>query len=178
MDHQDHVALLRDGLSGEAGAWADLGSGGGAFTLALAELIGPAGEIYSIDKDRDALRRQEQTMRQRFPDLRVHYHFADFTHPPDLPPLDGIVMANSLHFIVDKDAQLRRVLQSLRPGGRLILVEYEAARGNLWVPYPLEFRTFETLARRAGFSGVRLLHIRPSRFLHAIYSALAVKSVS
>jgi precorrin-6B methylase 2 len=37
------------------GTWADLGSGGGAFTLALADLIGPQGVIYSMDRDRYAL---------------------------------------------------------------------------------------------------------------------------
>ena len=38
MDHTDHVNLLRDAV-GLGGTWADFGSGTGAFTLALAELI-------------------------------------------------------------------------------------------------------------------------------------------
>ena len=51
MDHEDHVYLLRGGVPGVGGVWADLGSGRGAFTLALADLIGRTGHIYSVDKD-------------------------------------------------------------------------------------------------------------------------------
>src|SRR5579863_6185040 len=100
MTHDDHVRLLRDGIPASAGGvWADLGSGWGAFTLALADLLGSGGRIYSVDRDSGALREQEQAMRERFPDRSVTYLAADFTRPLDLPPLDGIVMANSLHFV-------------------------------------------------------------------------------
>ena len=51
MNHNDHVNLLRKGIPEKGGLWADLGSGTGAFTLALADLIGSTGHIYSIDKD-------------------------------------------------------------------------------------------------------------------------------
>ena len=40
MNHDDHVALLRGGIDQPGGVWADVGSGTGAFTLALADLIG------------------------------------------------------------------------------------------------------------------------------------------
>src|SRR5579859_2025616 len=105
MNHDDHVRLLRDGVLGP-GVWADLGSGRGAFTLALADLVGPAGVIYSIDTDRRALRDQRADMQSRFPDVAVHYFEADFTKPLDVPPLDGIVMANSLHFHRQKEPVL------------------------------------------------------------------------
>ena len=100
MNHDDHVALLRGGIEQTGRVWADFGSGTGAFTLALAELIGRAGVIYSIEQDRSALAQQERSLRERFPDSIVHYRAADFTRPiPDgVPPLDGIVMANALHF--------------------------------------------------------------------------------
>ena len=44
MEHPDHVALLRPGVP-PGGAWADIGAGEGAFTLALADLLGPGGSI-------------------------------------------------------------------------------------------------------------------------------------
>src|SRR6185312_1071147 len=96
-------------------------------------------QIYSIDRDRRALQRQQSELSRRFPDTVLHTVHADFTRPLDLPPLDGVVMANSLHFQRDKDAVLRRMLNYLKPGGRLVLVEYNADRGNHWVPYPLSF---------------------------------------
>jgi ubiquinone/menaquinone biosynthesis C-methylase UbiE len=173
MTHEDHVALLRGGVPGPGGVWADLGSGAGAFTLALADLIGPTGTIYSLDQDRGALREQERAMARRFPAVPVHYHVADFTRPLDLPPLDGVVMANSLHFVRHKDPVLQQVRAALRPGGRLILVEYNADRGNMWVPHPLAYPTWAALAARSGFVATRLLATVPSRFLGAIYAAVS-----
>ncbi len=175
MNHSDHVALLRDGIEKQGGVWADFGSGWGAFTLALADLLGPGAIIYSIDRDRGALREQERTMRAQFPATTVHYLAADFTRPLDLPPLDGAVMANSLHFQRDKPTTLQRVRGYLRPGGRLLLVEYNADKGNPWVPYPLSYPTWEALATREGFTQTRLLATYPSRFLREMYSAVSIK---
>jgi ubiquinone/menaquinone biosynthesis C-methylase UbiE len=150
-----------------------LGSGNGAFTLALAELIGPGGTIYSVDKNANALRQQARTMGSNYPDLTVYYLDRDYSQPFDLPPLNGVVMANSLHFQRQKDGVLQSIRRTLQPGGRLILVEYNVDRGNHWVPYPLSFGTWQALARRNGFVETRLLAKRSSRFLGGIYAALS-----
>lgn len=175
MNHADHVSLLREGVGEPGGVWADFGSGRGAFTLALAELIGPAGQIISVDRDREGLRAQEMAFREWAPERRPKLLFvqADFSRKIDLPPLEGIVMANALHFFRDKEGVLQRVRACLKPGGRLILVEYNVDRGNLWVPYPLSYPSWEALAGRAGLIHTRRLAIRPSRFLGEIYSALS-----
>ncbi len=176
MNHKDHVNLLQKGVPGQGGTWADLGSGTGAFTLALADLLGPTGQIYSIDKDQRALKEQERAMHASFPAITVHYITADFTHQLALPPLDGIIMANSLHFVRHKDPVLQLIRSYLRPGGRFILVEYNTDRGNMWVPYPLSYGTWETLARQNGFIQTRLLATVPSRFFGEIYSALSLQA--
>jgi SAM-dependent methyltransferase len=175
MDHSDHVALLKLGVVSRGGVWADLGSGWGAFTLALADLTGPDSVIYSVDRDRSALRQQQHALSSRFPLVTLHQILADFTSPLALPPLDGLVMANSLHF-VDRARQEAAVLQAhdlLRPGGRLILVEYDTDRGNIWVPNPLSFGSWQALAARAGFVHTEHLASVPSHFLGSIYSALS-----
>ena len=174
MNHSDHVNLLRRGIPGPGGVWADLGSGRGAFTLALADLIGPTGQIYSVDKDGGALREQERAMRSRFPGTTVHYLNADFTQPLDLPPLDGIVMANSLHFLRKKDALLQLVRSYLKRGGRLLIVEYNTDRGNMWVPYPFSYPSWESMAQQNGFASTQLLATRPSSFSGEMYSALSL----
>jgi SAM-dependent methyltransferase len=175
VQHADHVALLRGGVPAAGGVWADFGSGRGAFTLALAELLGPGGAIYSIDRDAGALREQARLLAERFPAARLHPLAADFTHPTPLPlaPLDGLVMANALHFVPDrqKPAVVRRLKSYLKPGGRWLLVEYNVDRGNLWVPHPLAYPTWEALARQCGFEQVRLLATRPSSFLKEFYAA-------
>lgn len=174
MEHKDHVYLLRNGISSPGGTWADLGSGTGAFTLALADLLGPSSHIYSIDKDSRALKSQERAMQASFPSVNVEYIAADFTRKLDLPPLDGIIMANSLHFVRQKGPVLQLLHTYLRPGGRLLLVEYNADRGNMWVPYPLSYPTWEALARQNGFTDTRLLATVPSRFFGEIYAALSL----
>jgi len=146
MNHNDHVRLLRKGVPGPGGIWAELGSGAGAFTLALADLIGETGRIYSVDKDRRALREQEQTLHSRFPAITVQYLVADFTQQLTLPPLDGILMANSLHYVRNKDALLQRLHSYLQPEGRLLLIEYNVDRGNPWVPHPFSARRFPGIA--------------------------------
>ena len=164
MNHADHVALIEGGVGERGGRWADLGAGEGAFTLALADVAGPDAQIIAVDKDARALR----ALSGRF-ETRV----ADFTRPLNLNDLDGVVMANSLHYVRDKEPVLRAVRAMLRPGGRLIVVEYGADRGNPWVPYPFTYARWETIAARSGFKNTRLLKTVPSRWLGSIYSAVS-----
>jgi len=173
VDHADHVRLLRGGVT-RGGTWADLGAGTGAFTLALSELVGPGGEVIAVDRDRGALRELERALRPGGAAVRTLG--ADFTKPIDLPSLDGIVMANSLHFVRDKAPVLALAHRMLKPLGRLLLVEYDADKGNHWVPYPLSFETWRALADASGFSGTRKLASEPSRFLGRIFSAESIKA--
>ena len=174
MNHTDHVHLLQPAGLNPGGIWADLGAGSGAFTLALRELLGAEAHIHAVDRDRPRLDELKQAYLSRFGDLnKLHILAADFSHPLDLPPLDGVLMANSLHFFKDQQKLLRRVRDYLKPGGALLLVEYNVDAGNPWVPYPLSFESFRTLAPLAGFREPRLLAKRPSSFLHEFYSALS-----
>ena len=171
MNHEDLVALIEAavpaGVPGAAGAgasWADLGAGEGNFTRALADLLGPDARITAIDKDARALGSL---------DGRFETQVADFTRPLDLHDLDGVLMANSLHYVRDKQPVLQAVREMIRPEGRLIIVEYGAERGNPWVPYPFTFTQWETMAARAGFKNTRLLKTVPSRWLGSMYSAVS-----
>lgn len=171
MNHHDHVALLQRGVTQSGGIWADLGAGDGAFTLALAELIGDSGTIYAVDRDAGVLRRLVRAMQNRFPNVTLHTLSGDFDRPLDLPPLDGIVMANSLHFIRNKTPTLTRIRSYLKPGRRLLMVEYNSDQGNMWVPYPFSYSTWARLSQASGFEHTELLATYPSRFLREIYCA-------
>jgi ubiquinone/menaquinone biosynthesis C-methylase UbiE len=170
VNHADLVALIEDGVTERGGRWADLGAGEGAFTRALADLLGPAGHITAVDRDGGALR---NLMSERFAGIQVETTEGDFTRPLDLSNLDGIVMANSLHFVRDKAQVLESVRNMLRPGGKLIIVEYGTDRGNSWVPHPFSFERWERMAAQAGFVGTRLLRTIPSRHLGSMYSAVS-----
>jgi len=177
MNHIDHVNLLRPAKLSQGGAYADFGAGSGAFTLALRELVGLDATIYAVDKDRSSLHELESNHRARFNTSRNLILLPnDFSRPLNLPPLDGIVMANSLHFFRNKEKILKHVREFLKPNGALIIVEYNVDSGNLWVPHPLTFETYCLLAPRAGFGEPRLLAEAPSRFLKGFYSAVTYKT--
>ena len=177
MDHKDHIRLLNDGIPSPGGIWAELGSGRGAFTLALAELIGPLGRIYSVDKNKTALQDQARVIQKRFPSdqPKIQYFNTDYTLPLSLPQLNGVVIANSLHFHQDKTAVLELIHDYLLPRGCLILVEYNSDQGNTWVPYPVSFSSWRSIAAKVGFERTRLLERVTSSFMGEIYSAISYK---
>lgn len=166
MRDADLAGLLEKGVEQGPYSWADLGAGEGNFTRALARLLGPKAHITAVDKDAQALRAIGDGIETRV---------ADFTRPLDLHDLDGIVMANSLHFVRNKPPVLQAVRSMLKPGGRLIVVEYGTDRGNPWVPHPFSFETWKRLASEVGFVGTEQIGSVPSRHFGSMYSAVARK---
>lgn len=175
MNHQDHVLLIQNGIKQKGGVWADLGSGEGAFTLALRDLGGESMGIYSVDKDAYSLERQKANFAAMFPQSNTHFITSDFTKELHLPKLDGIIMANAIHYVKNKEEFLQKISTYLKQHGLFVLVEYNASFGNSWVPYPLPFDAFASLAEKTGFEKPMLLETIPSRFLNEIYSAVTYK---
>jgi hypothetical protein len=85
-------------------------------------------------------------------------------------------MANSLHFIpyAKQAALLARAKAYLRPGGRMVIVEYDTNRGNMWVPHPFQYERWEKMAEQAGFIETRQLAYRAGGFLNGMYSAVSI----
>ena len=86
---------------------------------------------YAVDRNPGALRtleREAAVLQDRAGDgraPRIVCTQADFTREVFLPPLDGVLMANALHFHADACGILCRIARWLKPGGVLILVEYD-----------------------------------------------------
>jgi ubiquinone/menaquinone biosynthesis C-methylase UbiE len=173
MTHNEHVNLIKKAITRPGGSWADFGSGDGAFTLALRDLAGPEVNIFSIDKDKNRLQTQDQAFESMFPQSQIRFLSTDFTTHVQLPPLDGILMANSLHYVEEQVVFLTRIRDYLKPEGKLILVEYNTEKGNEWVPYPVSFTRFQTIAEQGGFINTELLEKIPSTYWE-MYSAQAI----
>jgi hypothetical protein len=96
MDERDAIALIDDAIVGHGNSWADIGAGSGTFTRALRSLLQLDSRIYAVDHDKDAISNLREIGSGVIP---VE---ADFTAPfalPGNPALDGILLANALHFV-------------------------------------------------------------------------------
>ena len=138
--------------------WADLGRGAGAFTYAVADLLGKGSKIFAVDK-------LNQHLSAKRGETQIEFLQADLERQP-LPfrSLDGIIMANTLHYIKDQEAFLKQLRAHLKDNGQLLLVEYDTVRSNQWVPFPLTFEKAHTLLTQAGFSEVSRIGEHPSSF--------------
>ena len=168
MKIEDAATLIRSAVEGHEGTWADLGAGRGTFTRALASVLGADSRIFAVDRDAGAVAEIQQ-----IPDPRVTARQGDFTTQLELPPLDGIVLANALHFVKDAGATLKRLVELLAPEGRVVLVEYDRRAASRWVPYPIGIASLNDLAKAAGLSKFRVVESRPSNYEGIIYCAVA-----
>ncbi len=178
METQEAVDLLRDAVGESTGIWADLGAGAGTFTLALAELLGPGSTIYAVDADANAVRALGDLT--TVGETRIVPVKGDFTRPLALPgpgpaPLDGLLMANALHFVRDATAVLSQLVQRVRVGGRIIVVEYDQRRASRWVPHPIPSANWPMLAAAAGLTGATVTATRPSMYSGILYVGAATR---
>ena len=170
------VGLIGEAIPRRAGTWADLGAGDGTFTQALVELLGQSSRIFAVDRDTRVVAALERWAKQSA--ANVIPVVADFTGPFDLPGLDepmldGMIFANSLHFVCDANVVLARLAAWVRPGGRVVFVEYDRRATSRWVPYPISVNQLPALAASAGLSTPVITATRPSAFGGNLYVAAA-----
>lgn len=138
--------------------WADLGAGNGVFTHALSTLLHDGSVLYAVDLNSsrmDSIRVWQQIVLKKIQ--------ADFVRDNwNTEPLNGILIANALHFVKDKKPFLQKVSEKLIPGGRLLIVEYEMEKGNTWVPYPVTFNMLSEFVKESGFTTIKKLKEIPS----------------
>jgi trans-aconitate methyltransferase len=170
MRHRDAVQLLSRAPvdRSKPTTWLDLGSGDGTFTLALADLLAPRSVIHALDVDRSALAHISA-----HDHVRIDTHVADFTAVDRWPvtSADGILMANSLHYVEPQREFLRACASRLHPDGVWLVVEYDTDRPNRFVPYPVSRDRLAALVE--GFGEVSILGSRASIYQGArIYSSI------
>ena len=179
MDVDDAAALIRDAVGKGAGVWADLGAGTGTFTRALARVVDAGSTIYAVDDDARALaslRAWAATTTARVIAVK-----ADFRQPLDLPGLgtsllDGILLANALHFVSNAESVLTQLAQRVRTGGRIVVVEYDRRAPGPWVPYPIHASDWPSLATSAGLRDAAITATRPSAYSGMLYAGMAKRS--
>jgi len=175
MRLRDAIDMLADSGVQALGptTWADLGCGDGMFTLALADLLASGSIVHAIDLDGGALRRIPSTHKG----VRIMTHRGDFMKQPwPFTDLNGVLMANSLHYVENQAAFIRECESHMKPRRRFLIVEYDTNDASRWVPYPASQTRLTTLFTRAGYSSVRVLRSRPSVYRRAPLYAAAIES--
>lgn len=175
MTHDEAVALLTGVVTTRGETWADLGAGTGTFSRALASLLGEEGVVYAVDRDPAALRELERSARQAPRGAAaIRTRVGDFASEIALPEVDGVVIANALHFVpYERQPEvLGRIADMATLGGPIMVIEYDQRGPNRWVPYPVSFSALGRLARDAGLVEPVLLATQPSRYSGSIYSAV------
>lgn len=168
MELNEAIELIQyEGIAGPgASAWADLGCGSGLFSRALSGLLQAGSTVYAVDKEPVSL---ESNNGVTIKPLQLDFVANDLP----LQNLDGILMANSLHYVKDQHAFIKKAAACLKAGGSFLIIEYDTDKANPWVPYPLSYHTLLKLFHRAGYPNISRLHEHASIYGRAnMYSAL------
>jgi ubiquinone/menaquinone biosynthesis C-methylase UbiE len=159
MKLTDAILLIQPAFNGMAvnENWADLGCGSGTFTKALAFLLGEGNTVFAVDKERQIINSKTGAT------ASIEFNKLDFIYDK-LPfhNLDGILIANAIHYVQDKDLLIEKLKQHLKQEGRWIIVEYDTERTNTWVPFPLSFERLTKLFSRHGFRKIERIGQRNS----------------
>ena len=105
---------------------ADIGAGSGYMTVRLARAVGPSGRVYANDLQPGMLQLLEKAIaRERLTNVTPVLGAID---DPKLPPaaIDLAIMVDVYHEFSEPQRMLQRIREALKPGGRLVLLEYRA----------------------------------------------------
>lgn len=104
----------------------DMGCGNGFYTLQLARLVGSKGKVYAVDVQPEMLR----LLRQRAKQARLAniVPVLGLPHDPRLPAdtFDLVLMVDVYHEFSHPEEMLLAIRRSLKPEGRVALVEFRA----------------------------------------------------
>jgi predicted methyltransferase len=135
---------------------ADVGAGEGFNTIRIARAVMPGGRVVAEDIDEKALAKlRERADREHVENVQVVVGTADDPHLP--AQLDAALIHNAYHEMTAHEAILARIRESLRPGGRLLVVEpmHESSRGlpreKQEANHDIEIGLVEEDLRAAGF---------------------------
>lgn len=159
--------LIMDALGiADGAAVADLGAGGGWFTIRLARRVGPNGVVYAEDIQPQMLEAIGRRMRQEgLTNVRT---VLGTPNDPRLPSgIDAVLIVDAYHEMEDPVTLLANVARALKPQGRIGLVDFTAGDGG---PGPRRDERInpEAVIKAAAAAGLQLIAremVPPFQFL-------------
>lgn len=151
---------------GPGGRVADVGAGSGFFTERLSPVVGAAGRVFAVDVADWSLRQLERRVRERgLANVTVVRGALD---DPRLEPesVDAVLVVDAYHDMDQPAPMLAGMLRALRPGGRLVMVDFApsasragAARARQTARHELSPDTAARELREAGFEVVERVDV-------------------
>lgn len=144
----DHLEIAEGSLV------ADIGAGGGWFTIRLAHRVGPNGRVYAQDIQPEMIGAIDRRVERE--GLKNVQTVLGAPTDPRLPrPVDVVLIVETYYEMDDPRTLLRNVRGSLKPGGRVGIVQFKKD-GHGPGP-PMDERVDpETVIRDAEAAGLRL----------------------
>ena len=177
LEAHDRVASLKmDEIVARLGlkpgqSVADIGAGSGLFEVPLAKAVSPGGEVYAVDIDEGF-----------FPQIKKKADGAHLTNvetvlgkytDPNLPVrnIDVVFFHDVLHHIQDRARYLKAAAGYLKPGGRVVVIDYERGQGPHQAAPELEVSRdqLDAWAKDAGLKQAEDVRMFPDRYF-LIYS--------
>lgn len=112
---------------------ADLGAGSGRYVLAAARHV-PEGKVYAIDINRDILPAiKNNAQSSGYHNVEVVWGDADRNGGTNLrdESIDAVILSNTFFQLQDKNTAVEEIKRILKPGGKLLLVDWVGSFGNL-----------------------------------------------
>jgi len=131
LDEEDPDLAMRLIKVERGSTVADLGAGSGFFTVRLAKAVGTAGKVYAVDIQQGMLDLlQRAVTKERLTNVIPVLGAVD---DPRLPAasLDLVLMVDVYHELSSPQTTLAHLKNALKPGGRLVLLEYRAEDPNV-----------------------------------------------
>jgi arsenite methyltransferase len=141
----------------EGHAIADLGSGGGFFTLSFAGRTGKNGKVYAVDtqpKYLDFIRRRSE--REGLNNI-VLVKVMDIENKLPEAGLDLVFARNVFHHLPAPAASFQNLRKFLKPGGRVVIIEHRPKKGFGFVSLFKHHTSVQTIIQEMDKAGFRLL---------------------
>jgi predicted methyltransferase len=146
---------------------ADLGAGVGYFTWRLADAVGPKGKVIAVDIQPGMIERLRQNLADR--GITNVEPVLGSEEDPRLPPnsVDLVLLVDVYHELQKPEQTMAHVRRALKPGGRLVLIEYRKEDPNIPI-HPLHKMTVGEVRQEIepiGFKFDELLDFLPSQHI-------------
>jgi ubiquinone/menaquinone biosynthesis C-methylase UbiE len=169
--------LIMDALGiGEGSVVADVGAGGGWFTVRLARRVGPNGTVFAEDLQRQMLEAIKRRVgREGLTNVEYVQGSPD---DPRLPPgrLDAVLIVDAYHELASPIKLLRNVSASLKTTGRIGIVDFTLEGGGPGPPLN-QRKSEEDVIKEARQAGLRVVNrVKRESFFEFQYMLIFARS--